>query len=221
MDHLDAVNPFRTLVARSRDRILVDNALTPTPEELAGVAPILSRPTPLYVEIGSGSGGHLIQRAYEDPESIYIGFELRYKRAYRTIEKSLERNISNTYILRTNAKHLGLIFPPSSISGVYVNFPDPWEKRHWLKNRILSPEFLSTIATVLKPGGFLSYKTDHPEYFARTVSLLEESPQFVQAAHTTNLHQSEWNADNVLTEFEKLFTSQGLLINFVRYLKQG
>ena len=40
-----------------------------------------------YVEVGSGSGRHLIERAAADRESLYVGFELRYKRAFRTAEK--------------------------------------------------------------------------------------------------------------------------------------
>ena len=43
--------------------------------------------TKVYLEFGSGSGAHLIERAASDPDSAYVGFELRFKRAFRTAEK--------------------------------------------------------------------------------------------------------------------------------------
>lgn len=53
---------------------------------------------------------------------------------------------------------------PDSLAGVHVFFPDPWPKKRHHKRRILQPEFVTLIASRLKPGGYLHCATDWQEY---------------------------------------------------------
>ena len=48
----------------------------------------------IFCELGSGSGMHLIDRAEQSPDFAFVGFEIRYKRSVRTIEKAVERGIA-------------------------------------------------------------------------------------------------------------------------------
>lgn len=161
-----------------------------------------------YVELGSGSGMHLLRLAQQSPKHLCIGLEIRFKRAFKTGEKAERCGLGNVVVFRTDAKQLASLFEPETVAGFFVNYPDPWDKRRWLKNRLLSAELLATMHRCLRPGGFLRYKTDHQEYFASTCTLLQ-SHSWEMKTHTTDLLSSPWAQGNIPTEFEMLFKSQG------------
>lgn len=214
-------NQYIDLVESKTEKIisLITDTASPTHRETLStwIQPYRS----VYCEIGSGSGGHLIELAARDPSSAYIGFELRFKRAFKTASKAEQRGLKNLFVVRANAKTIPQFFAPNSLAGIYINFPDPWSKKHWKKNRILNPEFLQVVLAVLRPGGFLSYKTDHGEYFEETVATLRNMPSFSIGKLSSDLHASEFMSGNIATEFENLFKSQGLKINFMEAVKLG
>lgn len=209
-------NPYVSLIPTVAHRIPVNTTLDVPPTELAALREVMSAYPEVYCEIGSGSGAHLIERARRDPKALYIGIELRYKRAYRTVLKAERDGVENLYVLRTDAKHLLTLFPEKRLSGIYVNFPDPWDKRRWHKNRMMSQQFFENALKLLREGGYVSYKTDHQEYFESTIALLETLPNFEITEVTRDLYGSEYLDDNVPTEFERLFRSKGLPIYFLK-----
>ena len=169
----------------------------------------------IYVEIGSGSGGHIVEHARRDPEALFLGFELRYKRVFRTAEKAENLGLSNLLVVQLDASLLPSIFEPGSLDGIFVLFPDPWDKRRWKKHRILSPEFLRRAHALLRPGAFLHYKTDHGEYFEATVKVLEDLDLFTTRRLSRDLHSSAESLNNIESEFEKLFKSKRLPVHFI------
>ena len=175
----------------------------------------------IYVEIGSGSGGHLIGRALKQPDALFIGFELRYKRAFRTAEKAEKEGLTNLVVVRGDAQSLPTLFENSKVDGYYINFPDPWGKKHWKKHRLINTEYLQVLHRYLRPGGFLAYKTDHHEYFLSGESVIRDSTLFEVTERTEDLHSSEYLADNITTEFESLFLSKGLPICFLRAVRSA
>ena len=50
---------------------------------------------------------------------------------------------------------------------------------------------------LLIPGGFLSHKTDHADYFTETLKLLESLPFFSITEQSFDLHQSPYAAENI------------------------
>lgn len=173
----------------------------------------------IYCELGSGSGMHLLDRAEADPDGLYIGFELRFKRSYKTAEKSVRRGLTNLMVVRTNARLLPTLFERETIDGVYINFPDPWDRERWAKHRLLVPEFIEQLFKLLTPTGFVAYKTDHQARFEEVLQFFEEATGFETAELSRDLLQSEFAGDNVPTEFEKLFKSKGLPIFYLRAKK--
>ncbi len=170
----------------------------------------------LVVELGSGSGQHLISLGARYPNSCIVGFELRYKRAVRTIEKSIKCGVENVFVARASALNLSKLVPAGTVSQLYVNFPDPWsDKRRWKKHRLLNDETLSMIATCLAPDGIFRYKTDHRDSFDDVVQRLKAHQDYTIYGITLDLHHSPFLQDNLLTEFEEMFRAQGLPIYFV------
>ena len=171
------------------------------------------------VEIGSGSGGHIIELAAKNPGLNVFGFEIRFKRTVRTIEKANLLNLNNLFMIRGKAEFINQIFEPNTIDALYINFPDPWEKKSWLKNRIIQPHNLEIFYKLLSEQGYVSFKTDHLEYFQSARKLFEDSKYFKIIETTEDLYQSEYLEKNIPTEFERLFLSQGLKINYLKAVK--
>ncbi len=212
--YMDLVTTKPSYILPQRDDAFEDAALQTLRERI-------SQHSSLILEIGSGSGGHLISLAERNPDIFYLGFELRYKRVFRTAEKAELQGLSNLTIVRGDARMLPGILGELKASGCYINFPDPWGKKGWKKHRIMNEEYLSLLYQYLSPEGFLSYKTDHQEYFRSTVELVERLPHFEVIEHTEHLHESPFIDANITTEFESLFLSQGLPIYYLKALRGG
>jgi tRNA (guanine-N7-)-methyltransferase len=174
----------------------------------------------IALEYGSGSGEHLLKQAQNNPEVLFVGFELRYKRTYRTAEKAIEQKIENLFVIRSDARKAPEYFSLQSVSTIFINFPDPWwKKRRWKKHRLVDKNLLNQAANLLMPGGTLRYKTDHQEYFKDVLQLLEKESKFQLEQHTFDLQNSNPPADNILSEFEKLFIYKQVPICFLKAVR--
>jgi len=179
----------------------------------------------LICEIGSGSGGHLLEYARQNPQSLCFGFELRYKRAFRTVEKAADRGIDNIFVFRGDARLLSTVVQPGELDTVFINFPDPWDRKRWQKHRIINIEYMETVYGLLKPEGILSYKSDHPGYFHDAFNLFQSS--FIESGRyrihrcTEDLYNSPFAEENIASEFEHLFKSKGLPVHLLELQKVG
>lgn len=173
------------------------------------------------VELGSGSGGHLLSLAQGNPDALCIGFELRFKRTFRTAEKAKAHGVKNLIVVHTDARDIATLLPAGEIDAVHVNFPDPWDKRRWLKHRLLSPTTLGAIATVLRTGGYFSYKTDHRECFFSVTHDTQQLPELQVTDVVEDLHAHPEVPNPYRSEFEALFLSQHQPVYWLKAVKQN
>ena len=214
-------NPYIDRVAGFPDLVLDINS-SDDPAFLAQELIVKTRSyKQLFLEFGSGSGGHLIAHAKLNLAALWVGFELRFKRTVRTAEKAKREGLTNLLVLRTSAQRAPIFFGPSSIDGIFVNFPDPWGKPRWAKHRMLNEQFIRSIHNLLRPGGVLSYKTDHQGCFDETNRLLQESGLFHVSKLTYDLKLSPYAQGNIQSEFERLFYSKGIAVNFLEATRHG
>jgi len=209
-EELSIVNPFRLKVGSYPGRLFSQPL-----EEKEQIEKLVSDNKEIYLEFGSGSGKHLIKQASSNPVANFIGFEIRYKRSVRTIEKAQREGVENLYIVRGVSELISTLVPDESVSGIWVNFPDPWEKPTRQKHRILNLKSLESIHRKLKAGAFLAFKTDHAEMFESTLEAVLSLGIYNILEVTRDLHKEPRLLEkNVMTEFEGLFCSQGLPVNF-------
>ncbi len=207
------INPYKVRVREHPGRIyLLEGDAAEESELRARIAASSQN----IIELGSGSGQHLIELGKRHPESACWGFEIRYKRSVRTIEKAKLAGADNVFVLRTLARRMGELFPPRSVVAVYVNFSDPWSRPKQWKNRILGPELLNQANSLLAPGGFISAKTDHADYYDAFLDVLRADARYEILAESRDLAQSDVAPTNIITEFESLFLSQRLPVHYVK-----
>ena len=219
MSFNSAINPYVKLVGTKPNLILSPENGRPTAGFYSQIRALAEGFAKTYIEIGSGSGIHLIKRAAADPANLYLGLEIRYKRVFRTAEKAEALGLKNLRVLQLDANYLAELFGPETIDGLYVLFPDPWDKRRWRKHRILSEKNLPRFESMLKPGAFLHYKTDHHEYFEETLAVANSRTNLVPIFATRDLYKETDSLDSIPSEFENLFKSKQLPICMVQLQK--
>ncbi len=160
----------------------------------------------IYLEIGCGSGNFTVQNAEKFKDRNYIALELRFKRLVLGAKKSKKRNLDNILFVRKRAETVLDFLGKDEITGVYINFPDPWEGEE--KKRVISKSLFSKLDIILKTNGKLFFKTDHDQYYEDVLELVNELDNYEIIYHTNDLHNSEKASENIKTEFEQMFLSK-------------
>ena len=124
------------------------------------------------LEIGFGSGEHILARARAEQECGFIGVEPFLNGLASCLRGIEEAGLTNVRLHQGDARDVLARLPDAALAHVYVLFPDPWPKtRHW-KRRLIQAETLQEIARVLIRGGELRFATDWADYAAWTLALL-------------------------------------------------
>jgi tRNA (guanine-N7-)-methyltransferase len=163
---------------------------------------------PLHVEIGTGNGFHFAHYAETQPNVALVGFEIKFKTAVQSIERTRATGATQVRMLKADARKLSQYFSPEEVEKVIIHFPDPWPKRRQQKNRLMNKNFFKELEVVLTPGGTLEFKTDHFGYFQFAARHAAES-NLVMTHYTEDLHHSFLSAQNFVTAFEALFLKKG------------
>lgn len=173
----------------------------------------LNQAIPLDLEIGTGNGLHFSHLAHTRPDHAVLGLELRYKPLIQSIRRCLNQGSVNARIARYNAYLLDELFVPEELNDVFIFFPDPWGKSRHHKHRLIQDQFLQRLHVMQRPGSKLYFKTDSRDYFDWSVERFSRSP-YKMLGMTYDLHQSEFAAQNFITQFERIFMQQGIPIGF-------
>ena len=171
-------------------------------------------PRPLWLEIGCGKGAFVCGLAGRCPDVNLIALERIADVAMLAMEKCKASELPNVRFIIGDVAKLWDIFADGSVDRIYLNFSDPWPKAGHAKRRLTHRNFLTQYRRILKPDGAIFFKTDNRGLFDFSVEEFRESG-FRLENLTYDLHNSEWAADNIMTEYEKNFSEKGFSINRV------
>ena len=110
------------------------------------------------------------------------------------------------------------IFAPGTADAIFLNFSDPWSKKGYAKRRLTHARYLAVYMQLLKDGGILRFKTDNVGLFDFSLEQIAEVG-LTPVKVTRDLHASEWNEGNVVTEYEAAFSALGTKINMLEVVK--
>jgi len=167
----------------------------------------------IICEIGSGMGEASSQIAYENPESGYLAVEVHKPGIGALLIRATNLGIKN---LRVINEDIFLVLKEniadSSFDAFHIFFPDPWPKRRQHKRRLLSPEFIETLATKLKPSGRINIATDWHPYAKEIESNFANSKGFAGGV----IQRPTWRP---LTKFESKGLGKEYLVTDLQYFK--
>jgi len=116
------------------------------------------------VEVGFGSGRHLLHQAYNNPEILFIGIEIHRPSIEQVLKQITIQKLDNLLVLDYDARLFMELIPSNIVGKVYVHFPVPWDKKP--HRRVISTSFIEEARRVLKVGGQLELRTDSENYYA-------------------------------------------------------
>lgn len=168
------------------------------------------------LEIGFGGGEHLAYQAKLHPGVGFIGCEPYINGIGDLLKKIDAEKLSNIRIYPGDARLLIEKLPGACLSKTYILYPDPWPKARHHKRRLISMEFLDSLARVMKPGALLQLATDHGDYATWMLERLLAHPAFEWTAKKSGdwlLPPAEW----IPTKYEqKRLAGMSTYLQFTR-----
>lgn len=168
----------------------------------------------LYLELGCGKGQFLIGQALANGDANFIGIEGQESVLLRAMEKTEAAEIGNIRFAHLFVHDIRDLFAQGELSGIYLNFSDPWPKARHMKRRLTYGEYLKHYKQVLQPDGPIAVKTDNDALFDFTLGEIGRLG-FEIKEMTIDLHHSEYRAKDITTEYEDKFHNAGKNINYV------
>ena len=129
----------------------------------------------IQIEIGFGSGRHLLHQAKTNPDIQFIGLEIHYPSIEQLLKQLELQNITNVLVVNYDARLFMEFIESNKVGKIFVHFPVPWDKKP--HRRIYSDEFVNEALRVLKIGGTLELRTDSRKYFDFSIEVLTKLPK--------------------------------------------
>lgn len=169
---------------------------------------------PLYLEIGCGKGAFVTELSRRNPDVSIIALERVSDVLLMAMEKADREGCKNIAFLNENADKIDILLPEKSVDKLFLNFSDPWPRKKNAKRRLTSPLFLERYKKILKDGARIYFKTDNIGLFEYSLETFKEAG-FTLYNVCYDLHASELNEENIMTEYEINFSAQGFKINYL------
>lgn len=164
---------------------------------------------PIYAEFGTGRGKFITTLAKQNPDINFIAFEIKEEVLLKAVEKADMDNLNNIIFAWANVGNALDYFDSNELSRIYINFCDPWPKTRWAKRRLTHSNFLNIYREILNEKGEIHFKTDNEKLFEFSLNEIASNDWLLK-----NISLDLFNSDfeNVTTEYEDKFISQGLKI---------
>jgi tRNA (guanine-N7-)-methyltransferase len=148
------------------------------------------------VEVGFGSGRHLLYQAKKNPDTLFIGLEIHTPSAQQVLKQIALQGLENIWVVNYDARLFLEMLPSNLCEQIFVHFPVPWDKKP--HRRVISPSFLEESMRVLGVGGRLELRTDSDNYFWYALETFFAVPKIEvevrknEALEVTSKYEARW-----------------------------
>ncbi|HEY5465296.1 MAG TPA: tRNA (guanosine(46)-N7)-methyltransferase TrmB [Hanamia sp.] len=144
----------------------------------------------IVLELACGKGEYATGLAQLHPQKNFIGVDIKGNRLWVGAKYSLNNKLGNVAFLRTQIDKIAQYFSPEEVDEIWITFPDPQLRLSKAKKRLTHPKFLRLYQQILKPNGKIHLKTDSPELYNFTKTVIELYRLSV-ITDLKNIHQQE------------------------------
>lgn len=171
----------------------------------------------IYMELGCGKGQFSLRQAELHPDRNYIAVEGQETILLRALEKAAIANLPNIKFMQAFMQDVTEYFNDDELSGIYLNFSDPWPKDRHAKRRLTHTRFLKGYAKVIKNSGIIEFKTDNDALFEFTIEEIKAN-DFEILEYSRDVHNSAFPSKDITTEYEDKFKGVSKNINYVKFV---
>lgn len=150
----------------------------------------------ISVEVGFGSGRHLLYQAQKNPDTLFIGIEIHTPSAQQVLKQIELQGLDNIWVINYDARLFLEMLPSNVCEQIFVHFPVPWDKKP--HRRVISPSFLDESMRVLREDGRLELRTDSDKYFWYALETFFSVPKVEvevrknEALEVTSKYEARW-----------------------------
>ena len=181
-----------------------------TPDEAASVS------GEIWLEIGFGSGEHVLAQARANPDATVIGCEPYVNGMGNLLMQAAEDVPENLRIFVGDARDILDALPDGKLGRVFILFPDPWPKVRHHKRRLIQNEFLDFLAQKMVAGAMLYVATDHVDYLTWMLERIPLHSQFDWQAKRAE----DWQTPHphwVKTRYQQKAEREGRVATFLAF----
>jgi tRNA (guanine-N7-)-methyltransferase len=174
----------------------------------------------VILEIGFGMGEHILHRAQNDPQSLYIGCEPFVNGVAKLCKDIKNSGVTNIRIHNGDARLLIESFPDACLDKIYLLHPDPWPKARHNKRRIVNEQTLDMFARILKANGQMQVATDWQDYAKWILRHFLDCPHFAWTAQS----KTDWENEpegHIQTKYQKKSLKEGRKAVFMLFAKNS
>jgi len=148
------------------------------------------------VEVGFGSGRHLLHQAKKNPDTLFIGLEIHTPSAQQVLKQIELQNLDNIWVVNYDARLFLEMLPSNICEQIFVHFPVPWDKKP--HRRVISKSFLAESMRALGVDGRLELRTDSNNYFWYALETFFSVPKVEvevrknEALEVTSKYEARW-----------------------------
>lgn len=176
----------------------------------------------IYLEIWTWFWHFFSQESSSKLDKNFVWMEIKYKRLYKTAEKSRDLWTKSFVLLKDFGQNITKIFAQNEVSLTYVFFPDPWDnKDRQKKHKLFQTQFINDLALITKSWWKLLFKTDHLKYFNETLELFDWN-EFWKKTFLSYDYEKDFDGfdKKKITEFESMYRWDRVNINYVEFTKK-
>jgi tRNA (guanine-N7-)-methyltransferase len=121
------------------------------------------------LEVGFGSGRHILYKASKNSDTLYIGVEIHTPSIEQVLKQINLKNLKNLIVIKYDARLLLEMLKSNFLDKIYVHFPVPWDKKP--HRRVINEKFINEALRVLKKDCALELRTDSKNYYDYSLEL--------------------------------------------------
>ncbi len=176
---------------------------------------------PICLELACGRGEYAVALARKNPNTNYIGVDIKGARIWQGAKIAKEEGLTNVAFLRIRIEQLALYFAPGEIDEIWITFPDPFPAKE--NRRMTAPDFLSKYYQLLNNHGQIHLKHDNLDFYDYSVETVEKDKNFKIIYKNEDIYRDElFNPDlSIKTYYEIKHLVDNRTIKYLLFVKNG
>lgn len=172
----------------------------------------------ITLELACGKGEYAVGLGRLYPQRNFIGIDIKGNRIWRGAKTALDEGLPNIAFIRSHIDKITDYFADREVSEIWITFPDPQLRGSRAKKRLTHPRFLRLYKQVLKDGGLVNLKTDSPDLYQFTLSVINLF-ELELVEHTDQVYAEESVKPELLikTHYEGLDIAQSNRIHYIAF----
>lgn len=177
---------------------------------------VFEKSQPIVLELACGKGEYSIGLAEIEPDSNYVGLDVKGNRLWVGANEALEKGLDNVRYFRCFIDHLDLYFGENEVDEAWIVFSDPYIKKK--RKRLTHPKFLKLYRKVMKPGSVIHLKTDSDILYEYTKEVIQqENLELIMDEPDVHKNRPDDPKLSIRTYYESMHIEKGKTIKYLSF----